>query len=190
MPWSLAINVYRKTVKTGPMWDHLATSSGDEAPPKASTFSSKQKDTPIPEVAQVPRAPPSHRVGSTMALCCRCCGCGHLPSACPSALLSLAGLEAETGIGHPQITAAYLNDPNMKRDEHGLWRDTGARLVATNVSWKTATFCRNCGESGHEEGNCPKIPFRMMARTMKNCFEWDSKVSSSEIKEFFWDLWE
>jgi hypothetical protein len=163
----------------------------EEAQLYADAFFHKKDDLPTPEV--IHSAPLSRSQSSTQmskCICYRCGSVGHMSSSCTNPLIPVEELEQEVNADIQKIIDSKRNAPNMQSDEFGLFCDDGKSAVPPDQSWKTTTFCTNCGEAGHRERECRHKTFNEIANRMRDCLAPHSRHSSAEIENFFRDLWQ
>jgi hypothetical protein len=120
-----------------------------------SVFLAKRKDAHKDKALQFQKVPQS---GQSRRPCIRCGAFCHAPNTCTSPLPSIAELEDALD-SNLRRGEQLWQAGTIKKREKELPNKTSKPPLSTADSWKTTTFCLNCGKSGHTGKNCSDIPF-------------------------------
>jgi hypothetical protein len=172
------------------MIEQRSLSLDEEAALYSAAFFHKDPTVPAPGVlrsASLSRAPSA--CAAARPVCYRCGAAGHLSFACAAALAPLAELERAVDADIERIVAAKRGAPGMRADEFGLFCADAAAPLPAERSWRTASFCANCGAAGHREKRCPRPPFQRIASDMRDALAPHSRCTAADVEALFRELW-
>ena len=139
---------------------------------------------------KVPVRSRSHNSFLSRVVCYRCGQIGHMSTSCTRPLPRLSALEASMEDGLKKVLEEKRGDATLKEDEFGLYSTALQSPVSTKLNWETSRFCCNCGKAGHGYRKCNHLSITELMAKMQDALTARSRIPSSEVREFFFDLWD